>query len=88
MQIDVIKNKQLVDSAGGAIDQIGRVYIIGQSKPDSKKFENSYEIFYAQGAAMVIRRAILKRIGLLDEDYFTLSIMKKLIYAGGLGLMV
>ncbi|MGB9760781.1 MAG: glycosyltransferase family 2 protein, partial [Thermoproteota archaeon] len=65
-----LKNKQLIDSAGGAIDQIGRVYIIGQGKPDSKKFENSYEIFYAQGAAMVIRREILKRIGLLDEDYF------------------
>jgi GT2 family glycosyltransferase len=64
-----LKNKQLIDSAGGAIDQIGRVYIIGREL-EGKKFKISYEIFYAQGAAIAIRREILKRIGLLDEDYF------------------
>jgi len=65
-----LKNRRLIDSAGGLIDYIGRVLIIGSGEPDDERFSKPYEIFYAQGAAIVIRRSLLRKIGLLDEDYF------------------
>ncbi|MGC9086850.1 MAG: glycosyltransferase family 2 protein [Thermoproteota archaeon] len=65
-----LKNRALIDSAGGVIDYIGRVLIIGSGEPDDERFSKPYEIFYAQGAAIVIRRDLLKKVGLLDEEYF------------------
>jgi GT2 family glycosyltransferase len=65
-----LKNRSCIDSGGGVIDYIGRVLIIGSGEYDDERFRKPYEIFYAQGAAIVIRRKILRKIGLLDEDYF------------------
>jgi GT2 family glycosyltransferase len=65
-----LKNRALIDSAGGVIDYIGRVLNIGNGEPDSERFSEPYEVFYAKGAAIVIRRDIIRKVGLLDEDYF------------------
>jgi GT2 family glycosyltransferase len=65
-----LKNRACIDSGGGVIDYIGRVLIIGSGEYDDERFSKPYEVFYAQGAAIVIRRSILRKVGLLDEDYF------------------
>ncbi len=64
-----LKNRSIIDSAGGVLDYIGRVLIIGSGGLNDREFNKSYEIFSAQGAAIVIR-SILRKIGLLDEEYF------------------
>jgi len=65
-----LKNRAFIDSAGGVIDYTGRVLIIGSGELDSERFSKPYEVFYAQGAAIIIRRDMIKKVGLLDEDYF------------------
>ncbi|MEM1943975.1 MAG: glycosyltransferase family 2 protein [Candidatus Caldarchaeum sp.] len=65
-----LKGRKYIDSAGGVIDYIGRSLIIGSGELDDERFSRPYEIFYAQGSSLIIRRELLKRIGLFDEDYF------------------
>jgi len=63
-----LRKRELIDSAGGVIDYTGRVLSVRNGERYHK--EIPYKIFYAQGASIIIRRSLLKEIGLLDEDYF------------------
>jgi GT2 family glycosyltransferase len=60
--------------AGGLIDRFGYPFAYGRIGGDMEKDVGQYdeprEIFWASGTACLWRRKVLKKIGLLDEDYF------------------
>lgn len=59
----------LIDSAGDYIDIVGHANNIGQGD-DSEKYNKSIDIFLVTGGACLIRREVLAKVGLFDEDYF------------------
>jgi len=60
--------------AGGYVDKLGYPYAQGRImfhlEQDNGQYDQQKEIFWASGAAMFIRRQILKQSGLFDEDLF------------------
>jgi hypothetical protein len=48
----------------------GRNSTIGQGATDWERFDRAAPTAYAHGAAMIIPRRVLERIGLMSEDYF------------------
>jgi GT2 family glycosyltransferase len=59
-------------SAGGAIDwQRGSTRMIGLNEPDEGQFGNqARSVDFVTGCALLVRRAVTERIGLLDERFF------------------
>ncbi|MDW8042257.1 MAG: glycosyltransferase family 2 protein [Nitrososphaerota archaeon] len=65
-----LKNPKLIDSMGGAIDRTGRAYDVGHGLPETRAWNRLIEVFYARGAAIVVRRDLFELAGGFDEDYF------------------
>lgn len=59
------------DLVGTFLTPTGFVYYFGYGKPDEPKYMRKRTIFFAKGAAMMIRREVIHKIGLFDEDYIT-----------------
>ncbi len=61
-------------AAGGFIDALGypfcRGRIINMVEADRGQYDDARQIFWASGAAMLIRSADFWSVGALDEDYF------------------
>lgn len=64
------ENREKLDSAGDWIDAVGHADHIGRGEKDTAEFNKEGAIFLASGGGMLIRREVLKKIGLFDEDYF------------------
>jgi len=58
------------DCAGGFMDYSGVVYARGRFAPDKGQYEKAEEIFTCIGAAMIVRREVLRKVGLFDSTYF------------------
>ncbi len=65
-----LRDRNLVDSLGGFIDRIGRAYDVFHGLPDNARVEGPIEVFYARGAALVVRSDAFREAGGFDEDYF------------------
>jgi GT2 family glycosyltransferase len=63
-------DKERLDSTGDYYTNWGLPYPRGRREYDTKKYDQSTEIFAASGAASLYRVAALKEVGLLDEDFF------------------
>jgi GT2 family glycosyltransferase len=63
-------NRRLMDCAGGFIDHYGWSHRRGEREEDRGQFSKVDEIFYAVGAAMVVRRGILNKVEMFDPNYF------------------
>lgn len=48
----------------------GRTWAIGLQEKDSGQYDQPGPTHFAHGAAMMLRREVLRRVGLLDESYF------------------
>ena len=48
----------------------GRNTIIGEKQLDQSQYYQSKPTFYAHGAAMMVKREVLERVGLMSEFYF------------------
>ncbi|MEG1649508.1 MAG: glycosyltransferase family 2 protein [Rikenellaceae bacterium] len=61
-------------AAGGRLDVLGMPYcdgrILSKTETDHGQYDTLREVFWASGAAMLIRKEIYTSIGGLDEDYF------------------
>jgi GT2 family glycosyltransferase len=64
-----MNDPKLLDCAGGFIDYYGYVYERGRME-EHVKFNNSDEIFWAKAAALIVKREVLKKVGLLDSEMF------------------
>jgi GT2 family glycosyltransferase len=61
-------------AAGGMLDRLGFPWCIGRVfssvEEDSGQYDEPREIFWASGAAMLVRRDIAMKLGGFDEDFF------------------
>lgn len=61
-------------AAGGLIDMFGFPYcrgrIMSRLEKDRGQYDNTEEVFWASGAAMLVRRDLYLKYGGLDEDFF------------------
>lgn len=63
-------DKKVFNSAGGLCDIYGFSPLRGTFDKDIGQYNKPIPVFYAHGAAMMIRREVIEKIGFLDEDYF------------------
>ncbi len=61
-------------AAGGEIDIFGYPFARGRIfytlEKDYGQYDTTREIFWATGAAVLLRRSVLENVGLLEEDFF------------------
>ncbi|MXZ74619.1 MAG: glycosyltransferase family 2 protein [Gemmatimonadetes bacterium] len=61
----------VLDSAGTrAIWWLAQGFLIGHGEDDRGQYDNPGEMPYVTGTALLVKRAVLEKIGLMDEDYF------------------
>lgn len=70
-QIRLSKNKKLLDGVGAFLTQSGFLYHFGYLKDSlQSKYNVKINIFSAKGACIFLRREVIEKIGLFDEDFF------------------
>ena len=72
-----IATSKITDFAGKKLDSTGEFYTIwglafarGRGEPADNRYDDHRDIFGASGGASIFRIAMLKDIGLFDEDFF------------------
>ncbi len=65
----MLKSPELIDCAGGLIDYYGYHFERGRGE-ESSKYCQVAEVFYAKGAATLLKREALEKSGLFDPDIF------------------
>jgi len=63
-------DKTLINNAGIGLTDYGLPYDRGFHMPDGEAFANDRWVFGACGGAVLLRRSMLERTGLFDEDFF------------------
>ena len=70
-KINYYSDRKLIWYAGGFVNFFtGNIYHRGLRKQDDGKYDLSYEVDYATGCCMLIKRELFEKIGLLDEAYY------------------
>lgn len=61
----------VLDSAGTrTIPWLAQGFLIGHGEEDHGQYDNPGEMPYVTGTALLVKRAVLEEVGLMDEDYF------------------
>src|SRR3989339_592778 len=64
-------NSKIIWFAGGFLNKkTGFAYHRGENEPDNGQYDNVLEIDFASGCAMLIKKEVFEKIGMLDEDYY------------------
>ncbi len=58
-----------IDSTGDFLNLVGSSVSRGWLEMDRGQYDESVDIFSARGACMMVRRTVLEKVGLFDEDY-------------------
>ena len=62
---------KILDSAGTrAIPWLAQGFLVGHGEEDRGQYDASAEMPYITGTALLVKRAVLEKVGLMDEDYF------------------
>lgn len=59
-----------LDSVGAFLTNTGFLYHYGYLQKNHKKYDRSIYLYTAKGACMMARSAVIKTVGLFDEEYF------------------
>lgn len=70
-KIYIMDNPRYLDNAGSYLTMTGFLQHWGYMEKDSSEFNSQKEIFSAKGACMLIRKKIVDKIGLFDNDFGT-----------------
>lgn len=62
--------RDVVDSAGDYIDEVGHANNIGLGKKDGPKFKKGGHLFLVTGGGSLFKREVFDKVGLFDENYF------------------
>lgn len=62
--------RTIVNYAGGSLDRFGIIRHVGSGSTDNTEINTQRETFYALGAAELIRKEIIDKVGLFDPTYF------------------
>ena len=61
----------VLDSAGTrTIPWLAQGFLIGHGEKDRGQYDHPGEMPYVTGTALLVKRAVLEEVGLMDEDYF------------------
>ncbi|MEM1554662.1 MAG: glycosyltransferase family 2 protein [Thermoproteota archaeon] len=69
-KIRSMREREKIDAVGGIVDYYGRTWHRGANEYDKGQYDSVSETFYAQGAAIVVRRSVIDEIGLFEPAYF------------------
>jgi GT2 family glycosyltransferase len=61
---------RIIDSTGDFLDFYGVAMQRGLGEEDLGQHENVEEVFSARGACMIVRRSVIREVGLFDPDFF------------------
>lgn len=62
--------RDVIDSAGDYLDEVGHANNIGLGKKDGPIFDQPGYVFLATGGGGLFKRKVFDRVGLFDENYF------------------
>ena len=61
----------VLDSAGTrAIPWLAQGFLVGHGEEDHGQYDHPGDLPYVTGTALLVKRAVLEKVGLMDEDYF------------------
>ena len=61
----------VLDSAGTrTITWLAQGFLLGHGEEDRGQYDHPGEMPYVTGTALLVKRAVLEKVGLMDEDYF------------------
>lgn len=70
-KIRIMDNPEYLDNAGSFITMIGFLHHWGFMQKDRREFNKEREVFTTKGACMLIRKSIVDKIGLFDDDFMS-----------------
>jgi riboflavin kinase/FMN adenylyltransferase len=73
LSLEEKKKYEYAGAAGGLVDKLGYPFCRGRIFEETEEINNIYtdaEIFWASGAAMLVKTKIFKALGGFDRDYF------------------
>jgi len=68
-----MEQKNVIDAVGFLYDEYGFPYARGIGETDHHQYDYVADVFSAVGAAMLVKREVLEKIGVFDSKYFMLS---------------
>lgn len=68
-KIYILDNPKLIDNAGSFLTNTGFLEHWGYLKEDSDEFNTERKVFSTKGACMLIRKSIVDKIKLFDDDF-------------------
>ncbi len=60
----------VIQSAGGMLGKYWNSLHLGQNEKDLGQFPRVHQVEWISGCAILIRRAVIEQVGMLDQDYF------------------
>ncbi|MGA2669359.1 MAG: glycosyltransferase family 2 protein [Ignavibacteria bacterium] len=66
----LLNNRQIFDSTGDFLDYYCLSMQRGLDEIDRGQYDNVEEIFSARGASLIIKRKVIKDVGLFDPDFY------------------
>jgi GT2 family glycosyltransferase len=60
----------IIQSAGGRLGRNWESRHIAQNEPDTKQFPAPHDVDWISGCAILVRRAVIEQVGMIDERFF------------------
>ncbi|HEY3230907.1 MAG TPA: glycosyltransferase family 2 protein [Roseiflexaceae bacterium] len=60
----------IIQSAGGVLSRYWESWHIAQNEPDQQQFLHPRTVDWVSGCAILVRRAVIEQVGMLDERFF------------------
>jgi len=64
------KKRALINSAGGVTHYLGVSWAGNYNQADKGEFEEEKEISFASGAAMLVKKEVIAKVGAFDENFY------------------
>lgn len=64
------REPEIIQSAGGMLGKYWQGVHLGQDEVDRGQFHSSHDVEWISGCAILVRCAVIEKIGMLDPDYF------------------